>query len=309
MSVDFSDTLVVGISSRALFDLEEENKIFMEQGVEAYREFQTQNETKALEKGTAFYLVEALLALNKQSEQQLVEVIVMSKNSPETGLRVLHSIEHYGLPITRSAFAGGEPLANFMEAFCVDLFLSKDDKDVQSIIDQGFAASALIYDPPKEFNPEQNTVRIAFDADAVLFSDESEQIYKKDGLEAFLQNEKENTHIPLKEGPYSKLLKTLSTIQHKMGKGLNQAPLKIAIVTARSSPSHFRVIQTLREWQVNVDSIFFLGGMAKHKVLKAFNAHIFFDDQEVHLKDTSMHIPAGKVPYKSDSPLHPINKH
>lgn len=303
----FEETLVVGISSRALFDLEVENQIFKEKGIEEYRKYQRGKEEEILNKGTAFYLVEALLGLNKLSNERLVEVIVMSRNSPETGVRILNSIEHFGLDITRSAFTGGEALSEYMEAFKVDLFLSKEEHDVQSIIDSGSAATALIYDAPKEFIPEKTTVRIAFDADAVLFSEDSEHIYKTQGMDKFHANEKENVNIPLKDGPYAKLLKMLSKIQKKMNTGVELSPLRIAIVTARNSPSHMRVIKTLRDWDVYVDEAFFLGGISKDKVLKAFRAHIFFDDQDVHLKDASLLVPSGKVPYRTGSKLRALD--
>lgn len=305
MPIDFTETLVVGISSRALFDLEEENKIFEEQGVEAFREFQKQNETTLLKRGTGFHIVKALLNLNKFAVggKRLVEVIVMSKNSPETGLRVLNSIIKYELDITRSAFTGGEPLHDYIDAFYIDLFLSKDEEDVQKVIDLKSASAALIYDPPAGYVADEKTVRIAFDADAVLFSDESENIYKTFGIEAFHQNERQNEDKPLNEGPHAKLLKMLSLIQKQMTTKVELSPLRIAIVTARNSPSHLRVIRTLREWGVYIDEAFFLGGMSKDRVLKAFKAHIFFDDQDAHLQPAMTLVPSARVPYLSTSPL------
>lgn len=303
MPLSFSETLVVGISSRALFDLEEENQLFQTQGVFEYRKQQKERENVILNPGTGFHVVKALLNLNKLAKERLVEVIVMSKNSPETGVRILNSIQHHQLDITRSAFTGGERLHDYMEAFDVDLFLSKEEAEVQRIIDSNVCSAALIYPPPVGFTPETGTVRIAFDADAVLFSDESEQIYKTQGLEAFHANEKAKENQPLKEGPHAKLLKMLSTIQKKMNTGVELSPLRIAIVTARNSPSHMRVIKTLREWDVYVDEAFFLGGISKDKVLKAFKAHIFFDDQDAHLKPAMGLVPSARVPYKSSSPL------
>jgi 5'-nucleotidase len=309
MPVSFTETLVVGISSRALFDLEEENKLFKEKGVVEYRKYQKGKENEILNPGTGFHIVEALLNLNKQSKERLVEVIVMSRNSPETGIRVLNSIKYYDLDITRSAFTGGESLYEYIDAFDVDLFLSKDEGDVQKIIDSGIAAAALIYEPPTGFTPESTTVRIAFDADAVVFSDESEQIFKTKGIEAFHANEQINSEVPLKEGPYAKLLKTLSKIQRKMATGIELSPIRIAIVTARNSPSHMRVLNTLREWDVYVDEAFFLGGLPKDKILKAFKPHIFFDDQEAHLGPAKSLVPSARVPYKTSSPLYtPVDK-
>ncbi|MFT3934275.1 MAG: 5'-nucleotidase [Chitinophagaceae bacterium] len=304
MPVSFTETLVVGISSRALFDLEEENRLFQTQGVIEYRKLQKEREHIILKPGTGFHVVKALLHLNQLSTDRLVEVIVMSKNSPETGLRVLNSIQHYGLDITRSAFTGGESLFEYMEAFDVDLFLSKEEQEVQRVIDSGFTSAALIYDPPENFTPETSTVRIAFDADAVLFSDESEQIYKMQGIDAFHANEKANAHRAMKEGPHAKLLKMLSKIQKKMQTGVELSPLRLAIVTARNSPSHMRVINTMREWDVYVDEAFFLGGISKDKVLKAFKAHIFFDDQDAHLKHAMKEVPSARVPYQTQSPLY-----
>lgn len=303
MPVNFAEILVIGVSSRALFDLEEENQIFDEKGIEDYRKFQLENEDKPLKPGTAFYLVKSLLELNNQADKRIVEVIVMSRNSPETGVRMLNSIKKHNLDISRVALSGGEPLSPFIEAFDIDLFLSKDETDVQKIIDSKVSAAATIYAPPKDFNPNDSRVKIAFDADAVLFSDESEFRYKSEGMEAFHQYESEHEDDPLNEGPFAKLLIKLSKIQDHLPTRVELSPLRIAIVTARNAPSHMRVIKTLRKWGVYVDEAYFLGGLSKDKVLKAFGAHIFFDDQDIHLKASSEFVPSGKVPYVSDSPL------
>jgi len=276
--------------------------------VQTYREAESKEQKREMaelietikKEGTRFYIVHALLNLNKfaTAGKRLVEVIVMSKNSPETGIRVLNAIRHYNLDITRSAFTGGEALIDYIEAFDVGLFLSKDESDVQQIIDSGTASAALIYEPPEGYTPEKTTVRIAFDADAVLFSDESEIIYKTQGMETFHKNES----VLLKEGPHARLLKMLSTIQKKMSMSEEFSPLRIAIVTARNSPSHMRVLETLRNWDVYVDEAFFLGGLSKDKILKAFKAHIFFDDQDAHLNSAKIVVPSARVPYKSNSP-------
>lgn len=305
--VDLTNTLKIGISSRTLFDLEQENELFIKEGVERYRVIQRERENIPLNPGTAFHLVKALLNLNKLSEsQRLVEVIVMSSNSPETGVRVLNSINHHGLDITRSAFTGGESIAPYIESFEIDLFLSKSEKDVQAVIDSRLAAAALILNHPDNYNSDGETVRIAFDADAVVFSDDSEYIYKTHGLEEFQRNEVANQDIPMREGPMGKLLKTLAKIQKYIDQPVEVTPIRIAIVTARNSPSHMRVINTLRDWDVHIDEAFFLGGLPKHKILKAFNAHIFFDDQDVHLDDSQLFVPSGKVPYSSNSKLRTI---
>lgn len=303
MPTDFSEMLVVGVSSRALFDLEKENQVFDREGIEGFRKYQLQHENELLNPGTAFPLIRSLLQLNDLASKPIVEVVVMSRNSPETGVRVLKAIKHYNLPITRWAFSGGEALAPFLDAFDVDLFLSKDEKEVQKIIDTSSCATALIYDPPIDYIPETKRVKFAFDADAVVFSDESEQIYKKQGIEAFHKHEEENEDVPLKDGPFADLLRKLSKIQEHLPMTIELTPLRIAIVTARNAPSHMRVIKTLRHWGVYVDEAYFMGGLAKDKVLKAFGAHIFFDDQERYLDGSSKVVPCGRVLYKSDSPL------
>jgi len=306
MPVNFSDILVIGVSSRALFNLEEENVIFDEEGIEGYRKYQLEHENEPLQPGSAFYLVKSLLELNNQVDKEIVEVIVMSRNSPETGVRILNSLKKHNLKITRVALSGGEPLAPYIDAFDVDLFLSKDDKDVQTVIDSKACAAATIYAPPESFDEKDNRVKIAFDADAVIFSDESELRNKREGLDAFHKYESEHEEDPLNEGPFAKLLIKLSKIQEHLPTTIELTPLRIAIVTARNAPSHMRVIKTLRKWGVYVDEAYFLGGLSKDKVLKAFGAHIFFDDQETHLVNTSKYVPSAKVPYLSDSPMKEI---
>ncbi len=301
MSIDLSNRLVIGISSRALFDLEHENRIFEEQGVEAYSHYQREHEDETLAPGTAFPLVKALLGLNEShGDSPLIEVIVASRNSPDTGLRVFNSIHAHGLGITRATFAGGEDMAPYLQAFNVDLFLSQFEADVQAAADAG-VPTALVYGPPEHFDPISDQIRIAFDADAVVFSEESERIYREEGLEAFVEHERAHAREPLPEGPFAKLLKTLALLQRDLGP--HEAPVRIGIVTARNSPAHERVIRTLRAWDVRVDSAFFLGGLRKEPVLRAFRPHIFFDDQDQHLAAASRHIPAARVPYRSDSPL------
>jgi len=303
MPLDLSDILVVGVSSRALFDLEKENEIFDTQGIVGYRSYQQKHEDEPLSPGTAFHLIQSLLHLNTDAKKRIVEVVVMSRNSPETGFRIMNSVRQHALDITRMAFSGGEPLASYIDAYDIDLFLSKDAKDVQAVIDSKSCAAAYIYAPPKEFKPLDNRVKIAFDADAVLFSDDSEHRYKTQGIEAFHKYEQEHEDIALGEGPFAKLLIKLSKIQEELPTSIELSPLRLAIVTARNAPSHMRVIKTLRKWGVYVDEAYFLGGLTKDKVLKAFGAHIFFDDQHVHLTESSKVVPSGHVPYAFDSPL------
>lgn len=300
MAYSLSDKLVIGISSRALFDLEMENGIFENQGVEAYALHQRGNEDKPLEPGSAFPLVQALLRLNKLiPEQVLIEVVVISRNSPDTGMRAFNAVEQHGLEISRAAFTGGAPtITPYLHAFEVDLFLSKSAKDVQEAIDGGVAAAHL-QDLPAGFSSKAEQIRIAFDGDAVLFSAESEAYYKKHGLKKFLRRERKLKHRAMGQGPFAKLLMALSEIQQRFPQ--EQRPIRIAIVTARNGPAHARVIHTLREWNVSVDEAFFLGGVSKEKVLQAFGAHMFFDDQEIHVKAAAKVVPSGLVPYQGGS--------
>ncbi|MEN9222391.1 MAG: 5'-nucleotidase [Thermostichus sp. BF3_bins_97] len=296
MPVDLSQYLVVGISSRALFDLSYEDEIFRTQGLTAYEDHQLQNELHILKPGAAFPLVKALLSLNDLSPgSRKTEVVIMSRNAAETSLRIFNSIDHYGLDITRAALTGGAALAPYLQAFRVDLFLSLYEDDVQAAVDAG-VASALVYEKPIDpTEAEIEQIRIAFDGDAVLFSDESERIYQEQGLEAFVAHEKENARKPLPEGPFAKLLRAISLIQSQArGQG---SPIRTALVTARSSPAHERVIRTLREWGVRLDETFFLGGMPKGEVLKAFRPHIYFDDQTAHCDHAAQFVPTGRVPY------------
>jgi 5'-nucleotidase len=306
MSYSIEDKLVIGISSRALFDLEKENDIFENEGLSAYQKYQIEHENTPLPKGTAFYLIESLLKLNSINEgEEFIEVVIMSRNSPDTGLRILNSIEHYNLAISRSAFTSSISLANYIEAFNVDLFLSKSLSDIQDVVDSEKCASALIYSPPIDYKPDTEILRIAFDADAVIFSDDSEQIFKEKGMAEFYANESKNRNIKLEEGPFGNFIKKLSRIRKKIGHN----KIRIAIVTARSYPANIRVIKTLREWGVDVDESFFLGGVHKDEVLKAFNPHIFFDDQDTNVAPASEIVPSSRVPYKKNSPLFKKNKH
>lgn len=296
MPFDLSDKLVIGISSRALFDLEAENTLYENEGLNAYSAFQRSHEDQPLKQGTAFPLVEALLRLNTLlPSRQLVEVVLMSRNTPDTGMRVFNSIEHYALPITRAAFSGGQPIASYLQSFKVDLFLSKSTDDVQAAVDAGLAAATL-YAPPEVHAAPHEQIRIAFDGDAVLFSPESERIFKEQGLDAFQAHEEAHRFESMQEGPFTKLLVLLAKLQQQFP--AQKCPVRIAIVTARASPAHARVVHTLRTWGVSVDEAFFLGGVAKDEVLAAFGAHIFFDDQDIHLTSASRVVPSGRVPYR-----------
>lgn len=299
MPLSLKDYLVVGISSRALFDLEDENKIYEEKGLQQYSDYQIGHENDILRPGAGFQLVKALLKINTLvSSKRKTEIIILSRNSADTSLRIFNSIEHYGLDITRAALVGGASISPYLSAFNTDLFLSANEYDVQEAINVGIAAGIICTHPEFSIDPnkEIDQIRIAFDGDAVLFSDESERIYKEQGIEAFLQHEKENARKPLPEGPFAKLLKTLSYLQNKFPK--EEVPIRTALVTARNAPAHERVISTLREWNVRIDEAFFLGGVEKSEVLKAFGAHIFFDDQSVHVEPASRLVPSARVPYR-----------
>lgn len=299
MALQLDNKLVVGISSRALFDLEEENRIFEEEGLEAYCRYQVEHENDILKPGTAFPLIKALHKLNAGGEN-LTEIIVMSRNSADTSLRIFNSIKHYGLNISRAALAGGNSIAPYLEAFKTDLFLSANEEDVQEAINANIAAGIICSHDHLPIDPEaaMEQIRIAFDGDAVIFSDEAERIYQAQGLEAFEAHEAEKARQPLPEGPFAKLLKTISLIQKSFGE--KEAPIRTALVTARCAPAHERVVRTLRAWDVRIDEAFFLGGIEKSQVLKAFGANIFFDDQPVHADRASKLVPAARVPWKKE---------
>ncbi len=307
MAYELENRLVIGVSSRALFDLSLENEIFEKEGVESYRKYQLEHEKDILRPGPGFPLIKALLAINKlPGQQDRVEVIIMSRNSADTSLRVFHSIEHYGLGITRAVLASGASLAPYLGAFRTDLFLSANEEDVQSAIDSGIAAGIICDGAPERREEDSGEggepdeicqIRIAFDGDAVLFTDESERIFREQGLVAFEENERRKADSPLEEGPFARFLKTIAALQQEFPP--DEVPIRTALVTARSAPAHERVVRTLLAWNVRIDEAFFLGGISKKEVLEAFGAHIFFDDQAVHTNRTSQAVPSARVPYKS----------
>ena len=297
MAYDLTDPLVIGISSRALFDLEKENEIFEQQGLEAYAAYQLAHEKEVLPRGPAFSLVEAFLNLNTLQKDRLVEVIIMSRNSPDTSLRIFNSIKHYGLDIERAALVGGGSIAPYLKAFRTDLFLSAYEDDVTRAVNSGVAAGAILTGnvPPAAQNLDP--IRIAFDGDAVLFSAESERIYKQQGMDAFYRHEVMQADVPMEKGPFANFLQTLAHIQSLFA-DREQAPIRTALVTARSTPGHERAVKTLRSWGVRVDEAFFLGGVPKKEILGAFGAHIFFDDQRTHAEPASELLAAAVVPYR-----------
>ena len=303
MPYDLTNYLVIGVSSRALFDLSLENEIYEREGLEAYCRYQLEHENDVLKPGTGFALIEAILNINQiEPGTRRTEVVIVSRNSADTSLRISNSIDAHNLDITRAAFTGGEPVAKYLNAFEVDLFLSATEEDVQAAV-QSNVAAGLIYDGPSgDRGDPLKQIRIAFDGDAVLFSKESEMIYQQQGLEAFIDHEQKNAQRPLPEGPFAKLLKTLSFLQFDLNSSSNHAtaPIRTALVTARNSPAHERVIRTLRTWNVRIDETFFLGGVAKHKILESFSPHIFFDDQHQHCEGAAKVVPTARVPHLED---------
>lgn len=294
MPVSFHGKLVVAISSRALFDLNDSHRVYMEQGLEAFQAYQLAHEDDVLAPGDAFPLVKKLLAINELEQGKgRVEVILLSRNSSDTGLRVFNSIEHYQLPITRAAFAGGESPHRYVSAFGAHLFLSTDPDDVLQVLEAGYAAATIL--PSGQQDRKEELLRIAFDGDAVLFSDESEQIFQSDGLDAFAENERRAARQPLDGGPFKAFLDALHQLQTSFSP--QQCPIRTALVTARSAPAHERVVRTLRDWDIRLDESLFLGGLPKGDFLRAFGADVFFDDQQGHCESASDYVAAGHVPH------------
>jgi len=289
----FKNKLVVAISSRALFNLDESHAIYEEKGTKLYSEYQRENENKVLTPGMAFPLVRKLLSLkNPEDDEPLVEVILLSRNSADTGLRIFNSIQHHNLPITRATFTSGESPYQYIGAFGADLFLSAHAEDVVSALNDGHAAATILPGMLKENESEQ--LRIAFDGDAVIFSDEAERIYQEKGLDAFKESETAAANIPLSGGPFKGFLSALYELQTKFPS--KNCPIRTALVTARDAPSHERVIRTMREWNIRIDEALFLGGLTKAEFLKAFGADIFFDDQHLHCDAAKDSVATGHVP-------------
>ncbi len=294
MSEISSQKLVVAISSRALFDLEESHRVFENEGVDAYCRYQIEHENEALAPGVAFPLVQKLLRLNRLGRaRDRAEVVLISRNSADTGLRVFNSIQHYELDISRAAFTGGISPYRYVRPFNAHLFLSANPLDVRSALDAGFAAATIL--PSKVGMNESEELRIAFDGDAVLFSDHAERVYKSGGLEAFTAAETAAAKEPLPGGPFKQVLAALHGIQSEFPS--SDSPIRTALFTARSAPAHERVIRTLRAWEIRIDEAVFLGGMDKGEFLRTFGADIFFDDQQGHCESARRHVPTGHVPH------------
>jgi 5'-nucleotidase len=300
------DTLTVAISSRALFDLEDSHALFEREGIAAYSAFQRAHEDDLLAPGIAFPLVRKLLALNAGapigSDAQpvpRVEVILLSRNSSDTGLRIFNAIQHHGLDIRRATFTSGAPTWPYIRPFGADLFLSANPESVRRALENGVAAATIL--PAKAIPHRSDQLRIAFDGDAVIFGDEGERVSREHGVEAFGRHERERAHEPLSGGPFRNFLDALHRWQAAFPPG-EDAPIRTALVTARSAPAHERVIRTLRDWNVRLDEALFLGGRAKGPFLDAFGADIFFDDSEHNIASARDHVAAGHVPHGIANP-------
>ena len=288
-----NDSLVIAISSRALFDLIESHQVYEVEGVEAYCKYQIAREDEPLSPGVAFDLVKKLLALNTSNlDHPKVEVILLSRNSADTGLRIFNSIHHHNLAITRAAFTRGKSTHPYVSAFGAHLFLSADANDVRQALDAGYAAATIL--PSAVSSSLTAQVRIAFDGDSVLFSDEAEKVFQAHGLDVFQESEKQSAKTPLSGGPFKNFLAMLHQIQAEYPS--EDSPIRTALVTARAAPAHERAIRTLRDWNVRIDEAIFLGGLAKGPFLKAFGADIFFDDQQRQCDSARQFVPTGHVP-------------
>ncbi len=291
MPETLEDKLVVGITSRALFDLTEANTVFEQRGLSAYREYQREHERDILEPGTAYPLVKGLLGVNELAGEALVEVIIFSRNDADSAMRVLRSIEAHGLPITRGVYRGGRDPWPLLSAMSCDVFLSAEPSQVLKAREQG-VASAFILPAARRAREDLTEVRVAFDGDAVLFDAAAQLVYDQQGLDAFHEHETTHAEEPMAPGPFRPFLEGLARIQAHFGAS---SPIRTALVTARAAPAHYRVVNTLRSWGVTVDETYFLGGVDKARVLEAFGAHIFFDDQLLHVESASARVPAAQV--------------
>jgi len=287
--------LTVAISSRALFDLEHSNRVWLEHGLEAYRKYQIEHEDEPLEPGEAYPFVKKLLRINELLGKSRVEVILLSRNSADTGLRVFNSIQAHGLDITRAAFCGGERPYRYIQAFGCDLFLSTDADDVVHALEHHVAAATLL--PSRSPGNPSSELRIAFDGDSVLFSDEADQVFRREGLDAFAAMERAAAEQPLGGGPFKRFLAGLHRLQREFDE--RACPIRTALVTARAAPAHERVIRTLRAWDIRLDECLFLGGADKTQFLRAFGADVFFDDQPQNCERAVGHVASGHVPQRA----------
>ena len=291
MGISLDGKLVVAISSRALFDFEEENEVFEQADDTAYMRLQLERLDLPAKPGVAFSLVQKLLAFNTDASQK-VEVVILSRNDPVSGLRVMKSAAHYALPIIRCSFTRGEPPWRYLKPLRANLFLSTHLSDVRAALAADVPAAQVYPQSAHASDAHPNEVRIAFDGDAVLFSDEAERIYQSHGLNAFQQHEKDKVALPLPDGPFKPLLVALHGLQQAASP---QMRIRTALVTARSAPAHERAIRTLMNWNIEVDEAMFLGGLDKGEFLREFEPDFFFDDQTGHIESAARHVPSGHV--------------
>ena len=295
MAYTVEGKLVVAISSRALFDFEEENRIFDAQGERAYIDLQYSRLDVPAKEGVAFRLVKKLLAFNTRDTQR-VEVVILSKNDPVSGLRIFRSAQNAGLKIERGVFTRGRSPYRYLDALRANLFLSANEQDVMGALDARFPAARVLPESAQGGGRQADEVRIAFDGDAVLFSDEAERVFQRDGLDAFTRHETVHALKPLPPGPFKPLLEALHRLQAAAG---TDVPMRIrtALVTARSAPAHERAVGTLVDWNIAVDEALFLGGLDKGEFLKAFQPDFYFDDQRGHVESARQHVATGHVPF------------
>ncbi|MDM4766435.1 5'-nucleotidase [Pelomonas sp. SE-A7] len=292
MPATLDGQLVVALSSRALFDFEEENQVFEANDDRAYMALQQQRLDEPAKQGVAFSLVRKLLAFNEPGKPRRVEVVLLSRNDPVSGMRVFRSAKHYELDIQRGVFTRGQSPWRYLMPLQAQLFLSANEDDVRSALAAGVPSARVSPLSARASAAHPNELRIAFDGDAVLYSDEAEQVFQREGLDAFQAHESSRAQQPLQPGPFKPMLEALHRLQQEPG---NAMRVRTALVTARSAPAHERALRTLMDWQIEVDEAMFLGGLAKGEFLREFEPDFFFDDQIGHINSASAHVPAGHV--------------
>lgn len=300
--LDLERALVIGVASSALFDLRESDAVFREQGEERYREYQREHLDDVLEPGVAFPFIRRLLDLNDLSDRErLVEVVILSRNDPETGMRVMRSVARHGLDITRAIFMQGRAPYRFMEPLRMSLFLSANEDDVREAIDMGFAAGRVV--GRAQPDDGDTNLRIAFDFDGVLADDSAERVFQSEGLDGYQESESALAEVPLSRGPMADFLEKINRIQGiEESKSLDDPSgyrrrVHVAVVTARSAPAHERAINSIGQWGLRVNDAFFLGGIDKGPILEVLRPHIFFDDQRRHVEGASLSTPSVHIPF------------
>ena len=291
MAVTLVDKLVVAISSRALFNLEEENRLFDSGDPEGYMKLQFERLDVPAQPGIAYSLVRKLLRFNDDGVQR-VEVVILSRNDPVSGMRIFKSSVAADIKLQRGVFTQGRPPFGYLRPLRAHLFLSVNAEDVREALNAGFPAARVLVESVKASDAYPDEVRIAFDGDAVLFSDEAERVFQSQGLDAFQAHESSKAELPLPEGPFKPLLAALHRLQHA---GNVDMRIRTALVTARSAPAHERAIRTLMKWNIRVDEAMFLGGLPKGEFLREFEPDFFFDDQTGHVDAAARHVPSGHV--------------